>query len=238
MTINLVLGDARKLLRAVPTGSVDLVVTDPPYSVIGGGNGPSPNPEHKRPSGMLAANDGKIFPLNDVRFSDYLHDLFRVMRNPSHLYLMVNFLNLESALKELRRHGFEVHNLLVARKQNATPNRWYMKNCEYTILARKGAAFSINDCGSMTCHDWQNPVGNKSHPTEKSVDLMRLYIENSSQPGQVVLDPFMGTGATALACLETGRDFIGFEMDATYYEIACRRAHVLPSVITTLGKAS
>jgi DNA modification methylase len=229
--LNLFLGDARKLLREVPTGMVDLIITDPPYPTISGGSGPSET--HQRPSGMLASNDGKIFAHNDIKFREYFHDLHRVLKDPGHLYLMVNFLNLEEALAELRRHGFKLHNLLVARKQNATPNRWGMKNCEYVILARKGAAFALNDCGFMTCHDWVNPVGNKTHPTEKSVDLMRTYIENSSQPGQIVLDPFMGTGSTAVAARQSGRSFIGYEIDVTFYQIACNRAGVMPSVGTT-----
>lgn len=222
----LILGDARELLRNVPNEAIDCVVTDPPYSVISGGNKPAPG--HKRPTGMLAANDGRIFKHNDVKFREYLHDLYRVLRDPGHMYLMVNFKNLEEALAELRRAGFGIHNLLIARKQNATPNRWYMKNVEYTIFARKGAAFPINDCGSMTCHDWTNPIGKKTHETEKSVDLMRGYVENSTQPGDTVLDPFMGTGATGVACKQSGRRFMGFEIDVTYYRIACQRNGVMP----------
>ena len=219
--------DARDILRAMPAESVDCIVTDPPYPTIGGGCGPSEG--HKRPTGMLASNNAKGgFEHNDIRFRDYMHDLFRVLRDPGHIYLMTNFLNLEAALAELRRAGFNIHNLLVARKQNATPNRWYMKNVEYTIFARKGAAFPINDCGSMTCHDWTNPTGRKTHPTEKSVDLMRLYIENSTQPGQVVLDPFAGSGATAVACKMSGRSFVGCESDVTYYRVAMRRIGVMP----------
>lgn len=225
MTHKMYHGDARNLLRMLPGQSVDCIVTDPPYPTISGGNRPS---SHKRPTGILAQNDGKIFEHNDIKFSEYLHDFFRVLRDPGHMYLMVNFLNLEAALSEVRRAGFEIHSLLVARKQNATPNRWYMKNCEYTIFARKGAAFPINDCGSMMCHDWQNPIGDKSHPTEKSVDLMRLYVENSTQPGEVVLDPFAGTGATGVACKQTGRKFVGCELDVTYHRIACKRIGVMP----------
>ncbi|MDK3075168.1 site-specific DNA-methyltransferase [Sedimentitalea sp. JM2-8] len=219
-------GDARELLRGMPAESVDCVVTDPPYQTISGGNGESAT--HKRPTGMLADNDGKMFEHNDVKFREYLHDLYRVLRDPGHIYLMVNFLNLEAALAEMRRAGFRVHNLLIARKQNATPNRWYMKNVEYTIFARKGAAFPINDCGSMTCHDWKNPVGNKTHPTEKSVDLMRMYVENSTQPGDIVLDPFAGTGSTGVACKLSGRSFVGCEFDVTYLTIACKRIGVMP----------
>ena len=217
-------GDARVLLREMPTGTADCIVTDVPYRTISGGNRTVVN----GCSGMLSKNDGKIFAENDIKFRDYMHDLFRVLRDPGHLYLMVNFHNLETALAEIRRNGFEIHNLLVARKQNATPNRWYMKNVEYVILARKGAAFPINNCGDMTCHDWVNPVGKKSHPTEKSVALMRRYIENSTQPGEVVLDPFMGTGATGMACKESGRSFIGFELSEEYYSIACRRMRIMP----------
>lgn len=228
MTIRLYHADARDILRDLPSGSVDCIVTDPPYRTISGGNRESGNQRHGRPSGMLSNNDGRIFTHNDIKFREYLHDCFRVLRNPAHMYLMVNFMNLETALAELRRAGFEIHNLLVARKQNATPNRWYMKNVEYTIMARKGAAFPINDCGSMTCHDWINPVGEKTHPTEKSVDLMRLYVENSTQPGEVVLDPFMGTGSTGLACLNTGRSFIGVDLDVTNCTIAMRRIGVMP----------
>lgn len=220
----LMLGDARTLLPLVPTGSVDLIVTDPPYRTISGGEGGSDG----RPSGMLKSNDGRIFAENDISFAEYLPDLFRVLRPQAHLYLMINFLNLEEAMRQVRAAGFDIHNLLVARKQNATPNRWYMKNCEYVLLCRKGRAFQINNCGSMTCHDWTNPVGKKSHPTEKSVELMRGYILNSSQPGAVVMDPFMGTGATGVAAKSGGRRFIGFESHAPYFAEACKRMGVMP----------
>lgn len=222
------LGDAREMLRDMASGSVDCIVTDPPYPVIGGGHGGSSDPLHIRPSGMLAANNGKIFEHNDTKFRDYMHDLFRVLRDPGHMYFMVNFLNLESALAEVRRSGFNIHNVLIARKQNATPNRWYMKNVEYVIFARKGAAFPINDCGDTTCHDWTNPVGKKSHPTEKSVALMQKYIENSTQPGETVLDPFAGSGATGIAARASERSFIGCEIDVTYYQIACNRIGIMP----------
>jgi DNA modification methylase len=220
----LMLGDARVLLPHVPTGSVDLIVTDPPYRTISGGKGGSDG----RPSGMLKSNDGRIFAENDIGFEEYLPDFFRVLRPQAHLYLMMNFLNLEEAMRQVRAAGFDIHNLLVARKQNATPNRWYMKNCEYVLLCRKGPAFPIKYCGSMTCHDWTNPVGKKSHPTEKSVELMDFYISNSSQPGHVVMDPFMGTGATGIAARAAGRRFIGFEIDPNYYLTACKRMKVMP----------
>jgi len=171
---------------------------------------------------MLLKNDGKIFEHNDVEFSDYLPDLFRVLRTGSHMYLMVNFLNLEAALAATRAAGFGVHNLLVWHKNNVTPNRWYMKNVEYVIFARKGPAKAIHDKGSKTCHQFDNVRG-KSHPTEKPVDLLQHYIENSSDAGMEVLDPFMGTGSTGVAALRCERNFTGIEIDPAYFSVACAR---------------
>ena len=213
-------------MRAMDAGSVDVVVTDPPYRVISGGNtGP------ERPTGMLSENNGKNFEHNDIRFRDWMHDLFRVLRDPGHAYIMVNFLNLEEALRQTRLAGFEVHNLLVWKKNNVTPNRWYMKNCEYVIFARKGRAFSINDKGAKTVHDFENRRGVRSHPCEKPVDLMQFYIENSTQPGDVVFDPFAGSGSTGIEARACGRDFIGVEIDPEYVAIAARRLGVMPGVV-------
>ena len=225
----LILGDARTLLRNVPTGSVDLIVTDPPYRTIGGGNSESGTPGHRRPSGMLASNNSRGgFESNDIDFREYLPEFYRVLRGQAHLYLMVNFLNLEDAMRDLRAAGFDIHNLLIARKQNATPNRWYMKNAEFVLFARKGRAFPISNKGDLMCHDWINPVGSKCHPTEKSVGLMEKYILNSSLPGEVVLDPFMGSGSTGVAAIRTNRRFKGFEIDPAYFTIACKRMRQMP----------
>ena len=219
MSPRLILGNIRD--QRLPP--VDLIVTDPPYRVISGGvTGPD------RPTGILKSNDSRIFQHNDIAFTDYLPQLYRVLRDPGHLYLMVNFFNLEEALAATRQAGFDVHNLLVWQKNTVTPNRWYMKNAEYVIFARKGKAVSINDCGSKTVHTFVNPTGDRDHPTQKPTDLMRFYIENSSRPGDLVLDPFMGSGSTGVAALAAGRRFHGIEVDPRYYGVACRRMGVMP----------
>ena len=104
----LVLGDTRALLRTIPTGSVDLVVTDPPYKTISGGeNGGL----RSRPSGMLASNNGKGgLEHNDIEFREYFHDLYRVLKDPAHLYLMVNVLNLKDDLAEYLDEQFQKFN--------------------------------------------------------------------------------------------------------------------------------
>lgn len=215
----LILGDIRR--QILPP--VDVIVTDPPYRVISGGNAAD-----GRPTGVLAANDGRIFSANDIAFTDYLPQLYVALKDPGHLYMMVNFFNLEVALAATRQAGFDIHNLLVWQKNTVTPNRWYMKNCEYVIFARKGKAVTIANPGSKTVHSFTNATGDRLHPVEKPVDLMRLYIENSSKPGDLVLDPFMGSGTTGVAAKATGRRFLGIEVDPQYYAVACRRMGVMP----------
>lgn len=68
-----------------------------------------------------------------------------------------------------------------------------------------------------------NIIGNKLHPCEKPVDLLKFYIENSSNEGSIVLDPFMGSGSTAIACKELNRKYIGYEIDKEYYNIINKR---------------
>lgn len=68
-----------------------------------------------------------------------------------------------------------------------------------------------------------NILGNKKHPTEKPSSLIGILVTNSSNIGDVVLDPFIGSGSCGVACLETGRKFIGIEIDKKYYDIAVER---------------
>ena len=215
MNVKLYNDDCLNVLKGVDDNSIDLIVTDPPYEVITGGrNGGVKG----KPSGILTENKQlmKSIPKADL----WLSECFRVMKDGTHIYIMTNTLNLTNYLNIINGVGFKLHNLLVWNKNNTTPNRWYMKNCEYVIFARKGFAKSINNPSSQTVHNFDNIIGNKQHPTEKPVDLMKLYVENSSQVGDTVLDPFMGVGSTGVACKELNRNFIGVELDKQYFDIA------------------
>ena len=68
-----------------------------------------------------------------------------------------------------------------------------------------------------------NILGNKKHPTEKPVELLKVLIENSSNEGDIVMDCFMGSGSTGIACINTNRKFVGIEIDKKYYDIAVER---------------
>jgi site-specific DNA-methyltransferase (adenine-specific) len=216
MSIQLFNDDCLKVLKNIPDNSIDLICCDPPYRVISGGK------PHKKgqPSGMLSKNDGKIFEHNDIKPEMWIPEAYRVLKEGSQCYIMTNTLNMERCLRICRETGFGLHNILVWLKNNTVTNRWYMKNCEYVLFLRKGEAKSINNKGSQTVHQFNNIIGNKRHPTEKPVELIKYYIENSSNVGDTVLDMFMGVGSTGEAAKELGRNFIGIEIDKKYYTIA------------------
>lgn len=207
--------DCMNVLKNISDNSIDLVVTDPPYKVISGGK------PHKKgqPSGMLSKNDGKIFKYNNIKPEVWMPEVYRVLKEGTHCYIMTNTINLEDYLRIARECGFGLHNVLSWEKNNCTPSRWYMKNGEFTLFLRKGKAKAINNPGSKMIHSFDNIIGNKIHPTEKPVELMKFYIENSSSVGDIVLDPFMGSNSTGRACRELDRKFIGIEIDDEYFKV-------------------
>lgn len=221
MAVKLMLGDCLEAMKEIGDESVDLIVTDPPYKIITGGdkNGKS----SVRPQGILKGNR-KLFRNNQIKISEWMPELYRVLKRNTHCYVFSNSLNLKDMLNLSEQCGFKLVNMLVWEKNNCTPSQYYMKNCEYVLLLRKGKAKWINNIGaSKTVHRFNNIISNKTHPTEKPVELMTFYIENSSNEKDIVLDPFMGSGSTGVACVNTDRNFIGIELDEQYFKTAKSR---------------
>lgn len=201
---------------------VDCVITDPPYRTISGGRNDKLSQERWWGS-VLDKNDGKIFEHNDIDHEKWLKLCYDILRDNAQMYVMTNLLNLFELKNLAEKVGFKLHNLLIWEKNNSTPNKWYMKNCEYTLFLRKGKAFPIYDMGSQTVHKFNNIIGKKVHPTQKPVELMEYYLLNSSKEGETILDPFMGSGSTGIASVKNKRNFIGVELDKKYYDIAENR---------------
>jgi site-specific DNA-methyltransferase (adenine-specific) len=207
--------DVEKLMNGE---KADMVFTDPPYRVISGGN------KHGREiwnNTSLAKNDGKIFEKNDLKIEDVLPLIHSFTVENCHIYIMVNFLNLSDYLNKVGE-VFDMHSLLIWEKGHGLPNKWYCKNIEYTIFARKGEAFNINNMGSMTCHKVAHDK-DKVHPTQKPVSLVSFYIENSSRNSQLVFEPFLGSGSTLIACEKTNRKCYGMELDPKYVDVVIKR---------------
>lgn len=211
----LYLGDSLKILTQI--SPVQCVCMDAPYKLTSGGK-----------TGVLGGvlstenydNDGSIVECN-IHWDDFMPLIAKLVER-GHIYSMCNDKNIREMLNAGHSAGMHFHNMLVWDKIIAVTNRWWMKNCEFTGMFSMGKAFPLNDCGKnqlVVCP----PDKVTKHPTEKPASLMQYYIENSTQHGDIVLDPFMGTGATGVACVQSGRRFIGIEIDERWFDVACER---------------
>lgn len=226
--IDIRLGNAIELIKSLPDESIDCVVTDPPYRVTSRGNAGTSGGMFTKKVNM----QGKVFSENNVKVQDFASELFRVLKEQTHCYVMCNQTNLRPYLNELESVGFKVTRVLVWDKGNKINNQFYMGQVEFIIFCRKGKAKRVNNCGiseliAIPNKKTKRKDGTNYHDTEKPVALMQLLIEQSTVGGDVVLDPFVGIGATAVACLKSGRNFIGYELDSTYYAIAVGRVNRL-----------
>ena len=219
--MTLLQGDCLELMKDIPNESIDLVVTDCPYHIVSGGctNKGKGNGIFQKEN----ASDGKLFSHNEIEFSEWLPDVFRVLKPNSHCYIMINGRNVKQLQQEAENVGFVFQNLLVWDKGNVTPNRYYMNACEFVLMLKKGKSRTINKPGTPSVLRFKNIIGRKSHPTEKPIELIECLIENSTEKFDTVLDPFMGSGSTGVACKNTGRHFIGIEIDEKYFNIARER---------------
>lgn len=218
-------------LEVLPTlQPVDLICTDPPYKLTSGGGTPS---DGRRMAGCFNNdeynNNGNLVDCA-IDWPDFMKPCFDVLRDPGHAYFMANNRHIANCENAAVAAGFHLHNWLVWDKITATPNRWYMKNLEFIGFFSKGRAFYINDCSAkqlIRCpqrdESGEFDAKGKPHPTEKPVALMKSYIVNSTKPGAAVLDPFMGSGSTGIAALQSGRAFVGIEKDERFFRMAVAR---------------
>lgn len=221
----LFMDDCIKTLQTFKPESIDLLVTDPPYRLVGGGQTSCGNTLH----GILFHGDelsqkGKLFQHNDIGFSEWLPSVYRVLKPGAHAYIFTNPRNLHGLQTAAEKAGFTFQNLIVWKKNNKIACQYYMMSYELILFIRKGPAKYINNISTPNLLSVKNITnGTKLHPTEKPVELLKILIENSSKKNDIVLDPFMGCGGTGVACNETGRHFIGMEIDPQYFEVALRR---------------
>lgn len=215
--------DCMKILKSFADESVDLICTDPPYPITSRGNaGTSGGMMQKKQS-----LEGKIFEHNNIDCEEYAPEFFRVLKPSAHCYVMTNHINLIHMLNVFTDCGFHFVKSLIWNKGNKIMGRFYMNQFEYILFFRKDPAKPINFCGTSDILSIPNVKHSTSdgnaHDTEKPVDLMKILVKNSSQHGELVMDPFMGIGSTGVACKELNRKFVGCEIDEKYYKIAEQR---------------
>ena len=243
----IICADCLDILRQLPDKCVDLVCTDCPYRVIGGGcaTGAYGNDRQDMSKGVLFrgcgkrakkwetqgqldqnysnVKSGKMFEYNEIKFEEWLPEIYRVLKDGTHCYIMINGRNLAELQTKAEKVGFVFQQLLVWDKGNATPTKWYLQCCEFILMLRKGSAKYINDMGYKTLLSIPNIIGDKIHPTEKPIGLMEILIKNSTNKGDIVLDPFAGSSPVAVASYYSERNFICIEKDPEYYRASCER---------------
>jgi len=180
--------DCLEFMKEMQDNSVDLIVTDPPYEIIHGGCTSDTlggifkrNDKNGNSTGVT---EGKLFEHCEIKPSEFIPELFRILKNGCHCYIMVNSGNLNYFWNECLKVGFGFHNLLVWEKDTHTMNKWYMKNCEYILFLRKGEAKNINNMGSKAVfkvNNLRNKLTTNKHPTEKPFELIKHFVLNSSQ---------------------------------------------------------
>jgi len=216
--------DCLEGMKRIPDEYVNLLVTDPPYKLTKRGN-------CGNMSGYWVEEltlQGKVFSNNDIDIESYINELFRILKDDSHCYIMCNNLNLPHFLDVIDKSEFKFIKNLIWDKQKKICGRYYMNQFEYIIMLRKGKERTVNNCGigdilSISAAKTKKKNGENIHNSEKPISLMQILITQSTDAGDIVLDPFMGSGTTAIACMNTNRNFIGFELNKEYYDIANRR---------------
>ena len=216
--------DCLNVFKTLSDNSVDLIVTDPPYKTTSRGDSGNSGGMMQKKINMA----GKVFEFNSIDCEDYAPQFYRVLKDGSHCYVMTNHINLIHMLNTFTNCGFHFIKSLIWDKGNKIMGQYYMSQFEYILFFRKGRGISINNCGTSDILSVPNVKirdgrGNNLHDTEKPVELMEILISNSTKEGDIVLDPFMGIGASGVASKKLRRDFIGIEIDKKYFDIAKQR---------------
>lgn len=213
----LILGDCLEVMPLLD--GFDAVVTDPPYELSDSGPG-------KSHFGMsLNKFDGEAYKaiVNGVNYSA-LFDAFEQAFKPVNGFAFCSNRQITKLMGEAERRGLST-TLLVWHKTNAAPfaNGVWRGDIEYIVHFRgKGATF-VGGAVDKTKVIPHPIIQDTAHPTVKPIPIITRLIGNCSEREQLILDPFMGSGTTGVACVKLGRKFTGIELDPDYFEIACER---------------
>jgi modification methylase len=238
-------GDCIAGMNALPAESVDLVFADPPYNLQLGGD--LSRPDNSVVNGVTEEWDQfDSMDAYDLFSHDWLQAARRVLKPNGSLWVIGSYHNIFRVGTVLQDQQFWIQNDIIWRKTNPMPNFrgtrfanatetmiWATKTEDASPTFNYDAMKMLND-GVQMRSDWTLPIctgferlkgkdGKKVHPTQKPESLLHRVILSTSNPGDVVLDPFFGTGTTGAVAKKLGRNFIGFEMEEDYIVHAQKR---------------
>ena len=204
-------GDCLELMKNIPDGSVDLVLTDPPYGIDFQSN-------FRKNKFSKIENDSTVN-------AEFLDECKRVLKDTGAIYCFTRWDVYPSWIEQINKR-FKVKNCIVWFKRGGglgDLKKGYIYNHEFIIYcAEKNHRLNgkrRNDVFEFA----KDAPSTYVHPTQKPISLLKEIIERSPNEGGVVLDCFMGSGSTGIACVNTNRHFIGIELDEGYFNIAKKR---------------
>lgn len=224
--LTLLKGDCLELLRQVPDQSVDLLLTDPPYNLSPYSTGNMQFKWRADINNDLAEWDRHFDP------GEMQDDFLRVLKPTGNLFAFCSY-NLLGRWHEIFDPLFDTFQFFVWHKTNPVPKirkQGFLNSCELIVcMWNKQHTWNFGKQNEM--HNFfESPIcmsperlKEPKHPTQKPVGLLKHLIGIASNPGDVVLDPYMGVGSTGVAAHSLGRGFIGMELNDTYYDAAERR---------------
>lgn len=224
--IKLINGDCLEVLRKIDNESVSAIITDPPYNI-------SKDNDFKT-MGRAGIDFGEWD--KDFDLTSWIIEASLKIKKGGNIVIFNTWKNMSYIAKALEENGFEVKDLIRWKKTNAMPrnrDRRFISDYEVAVWAvKKGGKWTFNRLSDT--YEIPEIVGGLTpksekiyggHPTQKPIYVMKWIIERLTNEGDVILDPFMGSGSTGIACLETGRKFIGIELDEQYHDIAVNRVN-------------
>ena len=214
LTNTLLHADCLKALPMLPNGSINFILTDPPYIT-----------RYKSRDGRIIANDD-----NDRWLKPAFKEMYRVLAPDSFAVSFYGWPQADKFIEAYRTAGFRIVGHLMFPKRYASSTRFVQYRHESAHLLAKGEPKAPEN-PIPDVIEWHY-TGNRHHPTEKPVSVLTRLIEAFTAPGNTVLDPFAGSGSTLLAANALGRSYIGVELDAGYHAIARRRLQqtIIPTV--------
>lgn len=231
----LLLGDSYKLIKDRPDNSIDLIVTDPPYKIkktIAGGESELAKSIQKMNNELKHENITKGI---DVKILD---DFIRIMKKPN-IYIWCNAEQIPMYIDFfVNKHNCKM-DILIWQKTNAAPtfNNKYLTDKEYCLYFRKGGFCQPRIYSdAKTVYTQPINIADKKiykHPTIKPLNIIKTIISNSARAGDVVYDPFMGSGTTGVACKELDLDFIGTELNEKWFKVAQER--ILDTAVSSIN---
>ncbi len=219
--VNLLLGDCGLHLLGMKSESVHLTVTDPPYGIDFQSGRRITAERFPR-----VANDDKV----DL---DFLKDLWRITAPGGAVYLFTRWDVMDEWRRGMKGAGFDVRNAIVWDREVhglGDLNGGYAPRYDIVLFGAKGKHELRGKRLPDVIRCQRVDADKLLHPMQKPLGILTPFIEASSDPGQVVFDPFMGSGSTGAAAVATGRDFLGIEIDERWHKVASERLLTTVSV--------